>query len=103
METCTKPPPAFQIQPNATKGFRNGTTPLLTKKANVGSSPETSTVYQGYEKLQSILDELDDEEKELRQQNVKDAEDHLEPTDHCLFEQLPPSWKQIPKTVRWLQ
>ncbi|KAL0219528.1 hypothetical protein P9112_005181 [Eukaryota sp. TZLM1-RC] len=55
---------------------------------------------QGYEKLQSILDELDDEEKELRQQIVKDAEAHLEPTDYCLFEQLPPLWKQIPKTGR---
>ncbi|KAL0222823.1 hypothetical protein P9112_002213 [Eukaryota sp. TZLM1-RC] len=90
----------FQIQPNATKGFSNGTTPLLTKNANVGSSPETSTVLQGYEKLQSILDELDDEEKELRQQIVKDAEAYLELTDYSLFEQLPSLWKQISKTER---
>ncbi|KAL0226410.1 hypothetical protein P9112_013734 [Eukaryota sp. TZLM1-RC] len=90
----------FQIQLNATKEFRNVTTPSSPKNANVGSSSETSTVLQRYEELQSVLGELDDDEKDLLQQIMKDAEAHVEPTDYCLFEQLPTSWKQISKTGR---
>ncbi|KAL0215705.1 hypothetical protein P9112_007889 [Eukaryota sp. TZLM1-RC] len=104
MESGTEPPPASSksnLMPQ--KGSGTGPPPpppSSPKNANVGSSSETSTVLQGYEELQFVLDELDDEEKELRQHIMKDAEAHLEPTDYCLFEQLPPSWKQIPKTGR---
>ncbi|KAL0218945.1 hypothetical protein P9112_004598 [Eukaryota sp. TZLM1-RC] len=65
------------------KGSRTKPPPSSPKNANVGSSSETSTVLQGYEELQSVLDELDDEEKELRQHIMKDAKAHLEPTDYC--------------------
>ncbi|KAL0223730.1 hypothetical protein P9112_003120 [Eukaryota sp. TZLM1-RC] len=99
MESGTEPPPASSksnLMPQ--KGSGTGPPPSSPKNANVGSCSETSTVLQGYEELQSVLDELDDEEKEFRQHIMKDAEAHLEPTNYCLFEQLPPSWKQIPKT-----
>ncbi|KAL0219028.1 hypothetical protein P9112_004681 [Eukaryota sp. TZLM1-RC] len=89
----------FQIQ-QARKGFRNGTTPSSPKDTNVGSSSETSSVLKDYEELQSALDEIDDEGKELRQQIMKDGEAHLEPTYYCLFEQLPPLWKQLIKSGR---
>ncbi|KAL0222767.1 hypothetical protein P9112_002157 [Eukaryota sp. TZLM1-RC] len=98
METGTEPPPASSksnLMPQKVSG--TGPHPSSPKNANVGSSSETSTVLQRYEELQSVLDELDDDEKELRQQIMKDAEAHLEPTDYCLFEQLPLLWKQIPK------
>ncbi|KAL0218868.1 hypothetical protein P9112_004521 [Eukaryota sp. TZLM1-RC] len=101
METGMEPPPASSksnLMPQ--KGSGTGPPPSSPKNSNVGSSSETSTVLQGYEEFQSVLDELDDDEKELRQQIMKDAEAHLEPTNYCLFEQLPPLWKQIPKTGR---
>ncbi|KAL0219697.1 hypothetical protein P9112_005350 [Eukaryota sp. TZLM1-RC] len=72
--------------------------PSSPKDKNVGSSSDTSSVLKDYEELQSVLKEMDDEEKELSQQRMKDAEAHLEPTDYCLFEQLPPIWKQMTKS-----
>ncbi|KAL0223428.1 hypothetical protein P9112_002818 [Eukaryota sp. TZLM1-RC] len=77
-----------------------GPPPFSPKNANVGSSFETSTVLQGYEELQCVLNELDDEDQGLRRQIIKDAEAHLEPKDYCLFEQLFPLWTQIPKIRR---
>ncbi|KAL0214730.1 hypothetical protein P9112_006914 [Eukaryota sp. TZLM1-RC] len=91
MESGSEPPPASS---------KNGTTPSSPKNANVGSSSETSSVLQEYEELQSALDELDDENKELRRQIMNDAEAHLEPTDYCLFQQIPPLWRQTPKIGR---
>ncbi|KAL0222760.1 hypothetical protein P9112_002150 [Eukaryota sp. TZLM1-RC] len=85
METGTEPPPASS-KSNLMPQKVSGTGP---------HPPHQKT--QIYEELQSVLDELDDDEKELRQQIMKDAEAHLEPTDYCLFEQLPLLWKQIPK------
>ncbi|KAL0213663.1 hypothetical protein P9112_005847 [Eukaryota sp. TZLM1-RC] len=98
MEPGSEPPAAFSksnLIPQ--KGSKMGPPRSLPKNANVGSS---STVPQGYEKLQSVLDKSDDEEKGLRHQIMKDAEAHLESTDYCLFEQLPPLWKQIAKRGR---
>ncbi|KAL0223729.1 hypothetical protein P9112_003119 [Eukaryota sp. TZLM1-RC] len=83
MESGTEPPPASSksnLMPQ--KGSGTGPPPSSPKNANVGSCSETSTVLQGYEELQSVLDELDDEEKEFRQHIMKDAEAHLEPTNY---------------------
>ncbi|KAL0208381.1 hypothetical protein P9112_010968 [Eukaryota sp. TZLM1-RC] len=74
--------------------------PSSPKDTNVESSLETSSVLKDYEELQCVLDEIDNEAKEFRQQIMKDAEAHLEPTDYCLFEQLPPPWQQIIKLGR---
>ncbi|KAL0207704.1 hypothetical protein P9112_012332 [Eukaryota sp. TZLM1-RC] len=101
MEPSLEIPPASSksnIMPQKISG--TGPPPSSPKNANVGQSTETSTVLRGYEELQSLLDELDDEEKELRQQIMKDAKAHCEPTNYCLFEQVPPLWKQIPKIER---
>ncbi|KAL0226876.1 hypothetical protein P9112_014200 [Eukaryota sp. TZLM1-RC] len=101
MKTGSEPPPTpFKSNSMPQKGSGMGLPPSSPNNANVGSSSETSTVIQRYEKLQSVLDELNDEEKGLRQQIMKDAETHLEPTDYCLFEQHPPLWKQISKIGR---
>ncbi|KAL0216542.1 hypothetical protein P9112_008726 [Eukaryota sp. TZLM1-RC] len=94
----------FQVQ-QARKGFRNGTTPSSPKATNVGSSSETPSVLKDYEELQSILDKIDDEGKELRQQIMKDAEAHLEPTDCSEFKRTdpvpsPPTKEVEPKRVR---
>ncbi|KAL0208716.1 hypothetical protein P9112_011303 [Eukaryota sp. TZLM1-RC] len=99
-------PPSPPSPSKETKETRHGTTSRLfqvqqtRENKNVGSSSDTSFVLKEYEELQSVLEEMDDEEKELRQQITKDAEAHLEPTDYCLFEQLPPLWKQISKSGR---
>ncbi|KAL0225624.1 hypothetical protein P9112_012948 [Eukaryota sp. TZLM1-RC] len=74
--------------------------PPASPKENVGLSSDTSSALKDYEELQSVLEEMDDKEKELRQQIMKDAEAHLEPTDYCLFEQLLPLWKQMTKSGR---
>ncbi|KAL0218427.1 hypothetical protein P9112_004080 [Eukaryota sp. TZLM1-RC] len=104
MESGTEPPPPLPKPPPASsesnkpqKVSGTGPPPSSPKNTDVGSSSETSSVLKDYEKLQSVLDELDDEEKELRQQIMKDAKAHLETTDYCLFEQLPPFWKQTTK------
>ncbi|KAL0211518.1 hypothetical protein P9112_009816 [Eukaryota sp. TZLM1-RC] len=96
----SEPPPASSKYNKPQKVSGTGPPPSSPKNTNVGSSSETSSFLKGYEELQSVLDKLDDEEKKLRQQIMKDAEAHLEPTDYCLFEQVPPLWKQIPKIGR---
>ncbi|KAL0220117.1 hypothetical protein P9112_005770 [Eukaryota sp. TZLM1-RC] len=100
--TGTEPPPASSksnLMPQKVSG--TGPHPSSQKKTRMLVQVlKIRLVLQGYEELQSILDELDDEEKELRQQIVKDAKAHLEPTDYCLFEQLPSLWNQISKTER---
>ncbi|KAL0210009.1 hypothetical protein P9112_010093 [Eukaryota sp. TZLM1-RC] len=90
MEPGTEPPPASSKSNKPEKVSGTGPPPSSPKDKNVGSSSDTSSVLKDYEELQSVLEEMDDEEKELRQQIMKDAEAHLEPTDYCLFEQLPP-------------
>ncbi|KAL0218529.1 hypothetical protein P9112_004182 [Eukaryota sp. TZLM1-RC] len=97
MEPGTEPPPASSKSNKPEKVSGTGPPPSSPKDKNVGSSSETSSVLKDYEELQSVLEEMDDEEKELRQQIMKDTEAHLEPTDYCLFEQLPPLWKQMTK------
>ncbi|KAL0214213.1 hypothetical protein P9112_006397 [Eukaryota sp. TZLM1-RC] len=99
MEQGTEPPPASSMSNKPDKVSGTGPPPSSPKE-NVGLSSDTSSALKDYEELQSVLEEMDDEEKELRQQIMKDAEAHLEPTDYCLFEQLPPLWKQIQKRGR---
>ncbi|KAL0226145.1 hypothetical protein P9112_013469 [Eukaryota sp. TZLM1-RC] len=99
MEPGTEPPPASSMSNKPDKVSGTGPPPSSPKE-NVGLSSDTSSVLKDYEELQSVLEEMDDDEKELRQQIMKDAEAHLEPTDYCLFEQLPPLWKQISKSGR---
>ncbi|KAL0216620.1 hypothetical protein P9112_008804 [Eukaryota sp. TZLM1-RC] len=98
-EPGTEPPPASSMSNKPDKVSGTGPPPSSPKE-NVGLSSDTSSALKNYEELQSVLEEMDDEEKELRQQIMKDAEAHLEPTDYCLFEQLPPLWKQIQKRGR---
>ncbi|KAL0223817.1 hypothetical protein P9112_003207 [Eukaryota sp. TZLM1-RC] len=99
-EPGTEPPPASSKSNKPEEVSGTGPPPSSPKDKNVGSSSETSSVLKDYEELQSTLEEMDDEEKELRQQIIKDAEAHLEPTDYCLFQQLPPLWKQMIKSGR---
>ncbi|KAL0208273.1 hypothetical protein P9112_010860 [Eukaryota sp. TZLM1-RC] len=99
MEPGSEPPPISSRSNHPQKISRTGT-PSSPKSTTVGSSSKVSSVLKGYEELQPALDELEDEVKKLRQQIMKDAETHLEPTDYCLFEQLPPLWMQIPKKGR---
>ncbi|KAL0204799.1 hypothetical protein P9112_000106 [Eukaryota sp. TZLM1-RC] len=98
-EPGTEPPPASSMSNKPDKVSGTGPPPSSPKE-NVGLSSDTSSVLKDYEELQSVLEEMDDEEKELHQQIMKDAEAHPEPTDYCLFEQLPPLWKQIQKRGR---
>ncbi|KAL0208386.1 hypothetical protein P9112_010973 [Eukaryota sp. TZLM1-RC] len=93
MEPGSEPPPASSKfnKPKKVSGTRTPPPPPHLK---------TQMLNQDYEELQCVLDEIDNEEKEFRQQIMKDAEAHLEPTDYCLFEQLPPPWQQIIKFGR---
>ncbi|KAL0219714.1 hypothetical protein P9112_005367 [Eukaryota sp. TZLM1-RC] len=97
-EPGTEPPPPSSKSNKPEKVSGTGPPPSSPKDKNVGSSSETSSVLKDYEELQSVLEEIAVEEKEFRQQIIKDAEAHLEPTDYCLFEQLPPLWKQMTKS-----
>ncbi|KAL0208014.1 hypothetical protein P9112_010601 [Eukaryota sp. TZLM1-RC] len=74
MEPGTEPPPASSMSNKPDKVSGTGPPPSSPKE-NVGLSSDTSSA-------------------------LKDAEAHLEPTDYCFFEQLPPLWKQIQKRGR---
>ncbi|KAL0219500.1 hypothetical protein P9112_005153 [Eukaryota sp. TZLM1-RC] len=99
MEPGREPPPASSMSNKPDKVSGTGPSPSSPKE-NAGLSSDTSSALKDYKELQSVSEEMDDDEKELRQQIMKDAEAHLEPTDCCLFEQLPPLWKQISKSGR---
>ncbi|KAL0226424.1 hypothetical protein P9112_013748 [Eukaryota sp. TZLM1-RC] len=64
---------------------------------------DTSSPLGEYEEIQSQLDEMegeDDSSEGLYKLLREDAEAYLEPTDFCLFEQLPPLWSYIQKRGR---
>ncbi|KAL0224163.1 hypothetical protein P9112_003553 [Eukaryota sp. TZLM1-RC] len=88
MKPGTEPPPASSKSNNPEKVSGMGPPRSSPRDTNVESSSETSSVLKDYEELQSVLNEIDDEEKELRQQIMKDAEAHLEPMDY--YETPPP-------------
>ncbi|KAL0215893.1 hypothetical protein P9112_008077 [Eukaryota sp. TZLM1-RC] len=77
MKPGTEPPPASSKSNKPEKVSGTGPPPSSPKDTNVGSSSETSSVLKDYEELQSVLDEIDDEGKEPRQQIMKDAKAHL--------------------------
>ncbi|KAL0218536.1 hypothetical protein P9112_004189 [Eukaryota sp. TZLM1-RC] len=64
---------------------------------------DTSSPLGEYEEIQSQLDEMegeDDSSEGFYKLLREDAEAYLEPTDFCLFEQLPPLWSHVQKRGR---
>ncbi|KAL0226050.1 hypothetical protein P9112_013374 [Eukaryota sp. TZLM1-RC] len=66
---------------------------------------DTSSPLGEYEEIQSQLDEMegeDDSSEGFYKLLREDAEAYLEPTDFCLFEQLPPLWSYVQKEAETL-
>ncbi|KAL0211222.1 hypothetical protein P9112_009520 [Eukaryota sp. TZLM1-RC] len=70
----------------------------VSKGTDGNSTLDTASPLGEYEKIQSQLDEMeggDDSSEGFYKLLKEDAEAYLEPTDFCLFEQLPPLWSYI--------
>ncbi|KAL0216382.1 hypothetical protein P9112_008566 [Eukaryota sp. TZLM1-RC] len=72
----------------------------VSKGTDGNPTLDTSSLLGEYEEIQSQLDEMegeDDSSEGFYKLLREDAEAYLEPTDFCLFEQLPPLWSYIQK------
>ncbi|KAL0223318.1 hypothetical protein P9112_002708 [Eukaryota sp. TZLM1-RC] len=72
----------------------------VSKETDGDPTLDTSSPLGEYEEIQSQLDEMegeDDSSEGFYKLLREDAEAYLEPTDFCLFEQLPPLWSYIQK------
>ncbi|KAL0206801.1 hypothetical protein P9112_012512 [Eukaryota sp. TZLM1-RC] len=85
-EPGSEPPPAsFKPKTMPKKVSETGPSFSSPKNANVTTSPVSSSVSRDYKELQSVLEELDDENKELRRPIMQDSEAHLEPSEYCFY------------------
>ncbi|KAL0211213.1 hypothetical protein P9112_009511 [Eukaryota sp. TZLM1-RC] len=75
----------------------------VSKRTDGDPTLDTSSPLGEYEEIQSQLDEMegeDDSSEGFYKLLRENAEAYLEPTDFCLFEQLPPLWSHIQKRGR---
>ncbi|KAL0206184.1 hypothetical protein P9112_001491 [Eukaryota sp. TZLM1-RC] len=77
----------------------------VSKGTDGNPTSDTSSPLGEYEEIQSQLDEMegeDDSSEGFYKLLREDAQAYLEPTDFCLFEQLPPLWSYNHKGGRYI-